>query len=83
MRIAKPLLMFSLSVFLLAVSWSLLTGQLGSVGPAHAQVGDPFVSISSYGGNNYALTESGGVWRFDNQYFGKAAFLGQLNNQGQ
>ena len=77
MRIAKPLLMFSLSVFLLVVSWSLLTGQIGFVGPAHAQNPNRFVSIDTYGNISHALTESGGVWKFGGD-FSKAKYLGQL-----
>jgi hypothetical protein len=77
MRIAKPLLMFSLSVFLLAASWSLLTGRLGVVGPAHAQTADPFVAIATYGSTSHALTESGGVWKFGTD-FSAATYLGQL-----
>jgi len=79
MRIAKPLLMFSLSVFLLVVSWSLLTGQLGSVGPAHAQTEDPFVALDTYGSTSHALTESGGVWRFGAD-FSEATYLGRLGD---
>jgi hypothetical protein len=79
MRIAKSLMMISLSVFLLALSWSLLTGQLGAPGPAHAQNPDRFVAIDTYGNISHALTESGGVWKFGTD-FSEATYLGQLGD---
>ena len=68
MRIAKLLLTVSLSVFLLAVSWSLLTGQLGLPGPAHAQSagepysGPPIVYFSMQGFSASAIDEEGYAW---------------------
>ena len=67
MRIAKPLLMISMSVFLLAVSWSLLTGQLGLPGPAQAQTTGSLAAMlpftTQFGAVVVALTDTGDVYR--------------------
>jgi hypothetical protein len=80
MRTAKSLMLFSLSAFLLAASWSLLVGRPGAVAPARAQTADRFVGLATYGGSSIALTESGGVWRFDRDArdLSAAKYLGQL-----
>jgi hypothetical protein len=78
MRIAKPLLMISLSVFLLAVSWSLLTGE-APVGEATAQTeaplydGPPLVYFKIEGGSAWAVDEDGYAWIRPNLEFAHIA----------
>lgn len=82
MRIAKILLALSLSVFLFAASWALLTGRVLPVADARAQDGDRFVSLATtQTGLFVAVTESGEVWEFRHgtaREFNQVAKLGQL-----
>ena len=66
MRFSRSILMFSLSVFLLAVSWSLISGDLVSIRRARAQTGGEFTAMTPYGSHNtfFAITGTGDVWRF-------------------
>ena len=82
MRLAKILLAFSFSAFLLSASWALLTGRILPVQVARAQSGDRFVSVATtQTGLFVAVTESGEVWEFrhsTSREFGNVGRLGQL-----
>lgn len=85
MRAAKITLAFSASVFLLALSWALITGRLAPVPEASAQTGSPFVGIATtQNGLFVAVTESGELWEFrhsTNREFNNVGRLGQLGDE--
>jgi hypothetical protein len=85
MRAAKTTLVFSTSAFLLAVSWTLLTGTFTPVRNAAAQAPDPFVGVATtQTGLFVAVTASGEVWEFRHstaREFKQVAKLGELRGQ--
>jgi len=86
MRIAKPLLMISLSVFLLAVSWSLLTGQLLHPRTAYAQLGGDVAVYESAGGSvaqkrSFIVTTDGSMWGFALDGYGGSVGAWSLSDQ--
>jgi hypothetical protein len=64
----KKLLAVSFSVFLLALSFALVTGKMWHPAEARAQTGLQFVGLSSQlsgnGGNFVALAQDGGLYGF-------------------
>ena len=89
MRFSRPFLMISLSLFLLAVSWSLISGDLVSIRQARAQTGGSFTALTPFGSHNafFAIAGSGEVWKFrtdaNGQKIIESTRLGQLGGESE